>query len=143
MASAACCWAGFRTGMSAGAGSWAASFLPSFLSARSSATVVEHAQVLRQAGQRHFAQRALVVVGGKGASASHAGRQRRELAAHGQRILELVAGTSVSCLTATISPTTSRRPKLTSASCPTCGSHRARTASGSRSTLSSGVSSAI
>ena len=48
------------------------------------------AQVLRQARHRHFAQRAVVIGGGKARQRDPAPGQRRQLAAHGDRILQLV-----------------------------------------------------
>jgi hypothetical protein len=48
------------------------------------------AQVLRQARHRHLAQRPVVVGGGEARQRQPPLRQRRQLAAHGQRILQLV-----------------------------------------------------
>ncbi|MNQ08986.1 hypothetical protein D3C85_217920 [compost metagenome] len=48
----------------------------------------EHAQIFRQTGQRYFTERALVVIGGKGGQRQPLCRQRYQLAAHGQHVLQ-------------------------------------------------------
>ena len=52
----------------------------------------QHAQILRQTRQRHLAQRTLVVIGGEGGQRQPLLRQRRQLAAHGQHVLQFRGG---------------------------------------------------
>jgi hypothetical protein len=65
MASAASCWAGFRTGMSAGVRVVRILVLGQLLERAVQRHRGRQAQVLRQARQRHLAQRTLVIIGGE------------------------------------------------------------------------------
>jgi hypothetical protein len=76
--------------MSTAVASCGASSLASFFERAIQRHRLGHAQVLRQAGQRHFAQRALVILGGEARQRDPALGQRRELAAYGQRILQFL-----------------------------------------------------
>jgi hypothetical protein len=52
----------------------------------------QHAQVPGQARQSHFAKRALIILGGESGQRQPLRRQRRELAAHGDGVLQLFGG---------------------------------------------------